>query len=430
VDRLAEAVPDVPPALAIHAARIVIANAREGMAGGAVLDVADLRRRVAELCEEMIAGSLTRVINATGVILHTNLGRAPLADAAAEAVAAVACGYSNLEYDLQAGERSSRGVHVESLVRELVGAEAAMAVNNNAGAVLLALSASASNRDVIVSRGQLVEIGGSFRIPDIMKLSTARLVEVGTTNRTRMSDYSEAITAEAGALLRVHQSNFRTVGFVEQASLQELCELAHENGLVVIDDLGSGALTSIGDEPLVEESLAAGADLVCFSADKLLGGPQAGLICGSRRVVDLCRCHPLARALRLDKLQLAALAATLRLLRDDPGAIPLRRMLKTDEATLMARVNALVEAIGSAATITQSAGRPGGGTLPLCELPGPVCQINPGPSGANRLHSRLRLGRPPVISRIHHGQILLDPRTMDDDEIVTAAAAVRQALEP
>src|SRR3954447_8241568 len=318
VERLASSLGEVPHAAATAAAREELDELRERIRAGEPIDPdpALLRDVVAERARMLARGSLRPVINATGVILHTNLGRAPLAPEAAEAAARIGASYSNLELDLEDGERGSRQVHVEGLLRALTGAEAALAVNNNAAAVLLALAAVAAGREVVIGRGQLVEIGGSFRIPEILEQSGARLVEVGTTNRTRAADYEAAIGPETAAIMRVHQSNFRTVGFVAEAGLEELRELADANGLALIDDLGSGALEAIEDEPTVRASLEAGADLVCWSADKLLGGPQAGVLAGRAAAVEFCRAHPLARALRLDKLQVAALEATLRLYRD------------------------------------------------------------------------------------------------------------------
>jgi L-seryl-tRNA(Ser) seleniumtransferase len=302
-------------------------------------------------------------------------------------------------------------------------------VNNNAAAVLLALSALAAGREVVVSRGQLVEIGGSFRIPDVMEASGARLVEVGTTNRTRLADYMAAIGAKTAALMVVHQSNFRTVGFVEEVDPRDLAGLATERGLPLIDDLGSGALGEIDGEPSIGERLRAGATVVCFSADKLLGGPQAGILAGERNAIDRCRRHPLARALRLDKLQLAALEAGLRLHRDrGPEAIPALRMLTADERTLAARAVALAARAGPAANVERGQSRPGGGSLPLTTLEGSVCVVDPGKLGADELVARLRRADPPVIARIATGRVVLDPRTMSDEEAELAGDAVRVAL--
>lgn len=431
VEELARALEGVPHHLAVIAAREQLAFVREEILSGDRPNVGEsaLRQAATARAAALMRPSLIRVINATGVVLHTNLGRAPLAAPAVEAVAKVAAGYCNLEFDLESGGRGSRQVHVNSLLRELTGAEAAIAVNNNAAAVTLALAATASGREVVVSRGQLVEIGGSFRIPEIIEASGARLVEVGTTNRTRLPDYEAAIGPDTAALLRIHPSNFRTVGFVEDVALGELRELADQRGMAVIDDLGSGALTSIADEPRIQDSVAAGMDLVCCSADKLLGGPQAGVLVGRSEAVSLCSGAPLARALRLDKLQLAALEATLRLHRDGrSAAIPTLRMLGATEESLQGRATAMTEAIGPSASVEPSTSRPGGGSLPLLELKGPACVVDPGELGAEVLVKRLRSGEPPVVARIHGGKIVLDPRTMTDEEARQAADAVRQAL--
>ena len=376
---------------------------------------------------------LRRVLNATGVVVHTNLGRAPLAAEAQAAVAAVADGYCNLELDLASGARGSRQAHVEELLRELTGAQAAIAVNNCAAAVLLACAALAQGRDVVVSRGQLIEIGGGFRIPEILELAGTRLVEVGTTNRTRRGDYEAALAAEGagiGAILRAHPSNFRTVGFVAEVEVEELCEL----GVPVIDDVGSGVLTDdlelLAGEPEVRRSVRAGAALTAFSGDKLLGGPQAGLLIGTREAVDACRRHPLARAVRIDKLSLAALEATLALYRDPAAArraLPVLAMLDADDATLSRRADELAAATGG--EVVPSTARVGGGALPLLELPGPAVAIDPGPGGATALAADLRAGDPAVVGRIHDGRLLLDPRTLTDDEARAVARAVR-AVSP
>jgi len=428
---------DAPHALAVAAARQAIAEQRAAVVAGEPV-AANLLPRARELLAEMERGSLRRVLNATGVILHTNLGRAPLPAAAREAVAHAAEGYSNLELELESGERGSRHDHVKGLLRELAGAEAAIVVNNGAGAVLLAAAALAGpGRGIVVARGQLVEIGGGFRIPEVIVQSGARLVEVGTTNRTRLGDYARALEShdDVGAIMRVHQSNFRTVGFVEEVPIEALCEL----GVPVIDDVGSGWLASqpasmlgggaaVGDEPSIATSVAAGAALTCCSGDKLLGGPQAGLIVGRRDAVAAARRHPLARALRIDKLSLAALEATLRLYLDPERAlheIPVLAMLAVDEATLAARAGRLAAAIGDRASVTRAAGKAGGGALPLLELEGPVVSLDADPEP---LAQALRHGDPPVIARIHDGQVLLDPRTLADDEVELVAGAARGAL--
>ncbi|HEY8581745.1 MAG TPA: L-seryl-tRNA(Sec) selenium transferase [Capillimicrobium sp.] len=379
---------------------------------------------------ERLAPSLRRVVNATGVVVHTNLGRAPLADAARAAVARAAAGYGNLELDLGSGRRGSRRDHVAALLTELTGAEAALAVNNCAAATLLAVAAlSEPGDEVIVSRGQLIEIGGSFRIPEVVAQAGARLVEVGTTNRTRLADYERAVGERTAAVLRAHPSNFRTVGFVEEVEIEALCGLS----VPVIDDVGSGALAddvpALADEPPVRRSVRAGAALVAFSGDKLLGGPQAGLLVGRADAIARCAAHPLARALRIDKLSLAALEATLRLYRDPAlarRAIPVLAMLDADPAVLAARAAALAERTGG--TVVEAAGRVGGGALPLLELAGPVVALDPGPAHpADALAAALRAGDPPVVARIQDGRVLLDPRTVLDDELEPLAAAVRAA---
>jgi L-seryl-tRNA(Ser) seleniumtransferase len=422
---------DAPHALAVAAARTAIEARRVELAAGAGGDDDLLARARAEL-DRAGRPSLRRVLNATGVIIHTNLGRAPLAAPARDAVARAAEGYANLELDLESGARGSRQEHVEALLCELTGAEAALAVNNCAGAVLLSAAALAGDREVIVSRGQLIEIGGSFRIPDVIAQSGARLVEVGTSNRTRLDDYRAAIGPDTGAVLRAHPSNFRTLGFVEQVEIEALCEL----GPPVIDDIGSGALAAgvaaLRDEPPVRRSVLAGAALVCFSGDKLLGGPQAGLVVGRADAVAGARSHPLARALRIDKLSLAALEATLRLYRDPDSArreLPVLAMLEATEAELAARAERLCAAIDSPqAELARASAKVGGGALPLVELEGPVVAVEPGAVGADRLAARLRAGDPGVIGRVAHGRLLLDPRTLTDEEAELAAAWVGAAL--
>ncbi len=427
---------DAPHALAVAAARAAIDEHRAALLGGAALDREHLLGRAHELLEGLQQPSLRRVLNATGVIVHTNLGRSPLAAAAREAVTRASTGYANLELDLDTGERGSRHTHVEALLRELTGAEGAIVVNNGAAAVLLAAAALAGpGRAIVVSRGQLVEIGGGFRIPEVIAQSGSRLIEVGTTNRTRLRDYERGIRSsdiEVGVILRVHQSNFRALGFVEEVPIEELCEL----GIPVIDDVGSGVLAdalgipALGDEPSLSRSVAAGAVLVCCSGDKLLGGPQAGLIVGRSEAVATAREHPLARAMRIDKLSLAALEATLLLYRDPARArreIPVLRMLDAGEDELRERAERLREQIGRAAEISSAAAKVGGGALPLLELQGPVVALVSS-SDPVAVAAALRTGDPPVVARIHDGRVLLDPRTLADDEVAPTAAAVRNAL--
>ncbi|HTT94198.1 MAG TPA: L-seryl-tRNA(Sec) selenium transferase [Solirubrobacterales bacterium] len=430
VERLAAAVPEVPHHLAVAAARAELGRARESIRAGGRAPapealVAATRARAARTA----VPSLRPVINATGVVLHTNLGRAPLPAAAVARVAAVAAGYSNLEYDLAEGRRGSRSSHLDRLLCELGGAAAAFAVNNNAAAVMLALAALAGDGEVLVGRGRLIEIGGSFRIPDILAQSGATLVEVGTTNRTRLADYEAAIGARTTAILSVHQSNFRIVGFTAEPEAAALAGLARERGLAMIDDLGSGALGEVLGEPTVRGAVAAGCDVVCCSGDKLLGGPQAGLLFGRAAAIERCRSHPLARALRLDKMQIAALEATLRAHRDDgPAAIPALAMIAAGEEELAARAAALVAAIGAGASVERESGAPGGGSLADVALEGPVCAVEVA-AGADALLARLRAGDPPVVARIVRGRVVLDPRTIAADEVETAAAAVRAALD-
>ncbi len=428
---------DAPHALAVSAARRAIEERRAAVKEGSD-PVGDVVSRAREILAGYQQESLRPVLNATGVIVHTNLGRAPLAAGAREAVARLSEGYSNLELELETGARGSRQTHVARLVSELTGAEDAIVVNNCAAAVLLAAATLAGpGHAIVVSRGQLVEIGGGFRIPDVIAQSGATLVEVGTTNRTRVRDFEWAIAASqapVGAILRVHPSNFRSVGFVEDVSIEQLCGL----GVPVIDDVGSGVLADangipeLSGEPSLRHSVAAGAALVCCSGDKLLGGPQAGLLIGTRDAVAAARAHPLARALRIDKLSLAALEATLMLYRDPEQArreIPVLAMLDASEAVLARRAAELRDAIGAQfCEIVRAVGRVGGGALPLLELEGPAVALRSEVEPA-ALATALRAGHPPLLGRIHDGLLLLDPRTLGDGEIAAAATAVRAALE-
>jgi L-seryl-tRNA(Ser) seleniumtransferase len=414
VDELARGVDDP---LAVDAARRVIDRAREEIRAGA--DPGDLGERLRTELEEARRPRLRRVLNATGVIVHTNLGRAPLPGAAVERVRDTAAAYSNLEYDLDAGERGSRQDHVAAILRRLTGAEGALVVNNNAAAVLLALAALGEGREVVVSRGELLEIGDGFRIPDVLARSGARLVEVGTTNRTRAADYERAIGAETALLLRVHQSNFRVVGFTELPTTAELAAVAARHGLPLVDDLGSGALLPLHDEPQVRDALAAGADLVCFSGDKLLGGPQAGIVVGRAELVERLRRHPLQRALRADKLTLAALEGTLGLYLEPERAlreVPVLRMLNEPAEAVHARADRLAELVDG--EVEETVARVGGGALPLAELPSFACSVE------EALAAPLRQGEPPVIGVVRDGKLLLDCRTLGDDELDEVAAAV------
>jgi len=408
----------LPHEAAVAAAREALARAREEINAGH--DPGDLVERTLAIAARHAAPSLRRVINATGVVLHTNLGRAPLAAAAVDRARDVASAYSNLEYDLRAGGRGSRHDHLASLLRRLTGAEDALVVNNNAAGVLLALSALAEGREVIVSRGELIEIGDGFRIPDVLARSGARLVEVGTTNKTRARDYEAAVGPETAAIVRVHQSNFRVVGFTERPSLREVAGVAARHGLPLVDDLGSGSLVSFGDEPLVCDSLAAGSGLVTFSGDKLLGGPQAGIVCGSAELVALLRRHPLQRALRPDKLTLAALEGTL-LLYDEPERaareIPALRMLREPVESVRARAQKLASLIGG--EVVETSARAGGGALPLHDLPSAGVELEP------ELAALLLHAAPPVVAIVRGDRTVLDCRTIADDEVELAAAAVR-----
>ena len=417
VDELARAVDDP---LAVDAARSVLARAREELKAG--FEPGDLRERLASELAAARRPALRRILNATGVVLHTNLGRAPLAEAALERVREVGRGYSNLEYDVNEGARGSRQDHVAGLLRRLTGAEAALVVNNNAAAVLLALAALAEGREVVVSRGELIEIGDGFRIPDVLARSGARLVEVGTTNKTRAADYERAIGPETALLLRVHQSNFRMVGFTERPAVAELAAVARRHELPLVDDLGSGVLVELSDEPTARIALEGGADLVSFSGDKLLGGPQAGIVVGRANLVERLRRHPLQRAVRADKLTLAALEGTLGLY-VEPGRalreLPVLRMVVEPAERIRARAERLAALLDGA--VEETVGRVGGGALPLVELPSFACAVE------EELAPRLRAGDPPVVGIVRDGRLLLDCRTLDDAEVDEVADAVRAA---
>jgi L-seryl-tRNA(Ser) seleniumtransferase len=376
------------------------------------------------------------VINATGVIIQTNLGRAPLSDETIAAMAAVSRGYSNLEFDLDAGERGSRYVHLEEIMCRITGAEAAMAVNNNAAALLLGLSALGQAFEVIISRGQAVEIGGGFRIPDVMRQSRGKLVEVGTTNRTYLRDYEDAITESTVGIMRVHASNFRIVGFTESPALADMATLAHERNLLLLDDLGSGSLLDtsqfgLAHEPMVQESIQAGADLTFFSGDKLLGGPQAGVIVGRRHLIQQLRRHPLARALRLDKATIAGLSATLmHYLRGEAVTkLPVWQMISQPEAELRRRARRWATAIGRPAMVERGRSMIGGGSLPEESLPTWLLAI-PESEGIDvtALARRLRLDEPAVVGRIEHDTLLFDPRTVLPSEDAALIAGVKLAL--
>jgi L-seryl-tRNA(Ser) seleniumtransferase len=420
VDELARAVDDP---LAVDAARAVLARAREEITAG--FDPGDLEDRVRLELAATRHPSLRRTLNATGVLVHTNLGRAPLAEAALERIREVGRGYSNLEYDLTAGVRGSRQDHVADVLRRLTGAEAALVVNNNAAAVLLALAALAEGRDVVVSRGELIEIGDGFRIPDVLERSGARLVEIGTTNRTRAADYERAIGPETALLLRVHKSNFRVVGFTELPTVSELAGIARRHGLPLVEDLGSGVFVDVADEPSARASLDAGADLVCFSGDKLLGGPQAGIVVGRADLVEQLRRHPLQRALRADKLTLAALEATLGLYLEPERAlreVPVLRMLFEPADAVRARAERLARLVDG--SVEETIARVGGGALPLAELPSFACAVE------EELGEALRTREPPVIGIVRDGRLLLDCRTLTDAEVDEVAEAVSSCRSP
>ncbi|MGI5834910.1 MAG: L-seryl-tRNA(Sec) selenium transferase [Chloroflexota bacterium] len=422
-----------PRDLVVQALRETLEDARSDIRAGAALpSTTTILEMAKRRLESAFRPSLRPVINATGVIVHTNLGRAPLSDDALRAVQLVAGGYSNLEYRLEEGLRGSRHEHVTELLRRITGAEDAIAVNNNAAAVLLTLSALAQGREVIVSRGQAVEIGGGFRIPDVLRQSGAKLVEVGTTNRTYLRDYEEAITENTALLLHVHPSNFRVEGFVHSTSIDELVSLGRSKKIPVVDDLGSGSFIDssrygLQHEPLVQERIESGVDLVCFSGDKLLGGPQAGLIAGKSRYVEQLRRHPLARAIRVDKMTIAALSATLRhyLLRDAERKIPVWRMISIPLGEIEARASRLARRLrrgGLAVELIPGLSTIGGGSLPGETLPTQLIAISSGAEGLAPLEMAARLRRmdPPVVARLERSLLLLDLRTVrpEDDRLV------------
>lgn len=431
----------VQETLNLYRARIMEAESREELED---MDLSSpvLARESARLAQGRCAASLRPVINATGIVLHTNLGRAPLSNSAVDSMGCISGRYSNLELSLETGERGSRQSHVESLLCELTGAEAAAVVNNNAAAVLLVLNTLAKDREVIVSRGQLVEIGGSFRIPEVMSAGGAHLVEVGTTNKCYLKDYEKAIGDKTSLLLKVHTSNYRIMGFTGEVSREELVSLGRKAGLPVVEDLGSGVLVDLfryglPHEPRVQDCIAAGVSVVTFSGDKLLGGPQAGIILGSEEPVERCRANQLARALRVDKFTLAALEATLRLYWDEETAfreIPVLRMLTLDSAELKKRARRLLRLIRKEITngqtdLVEGASRVGGGALPLAEVPSFLVSFKPEGVTLLSLASRLRLGDPPVIARIQDDRFLFDVRTLGPGEDNLIASALKKAME-
>jgi L-seryl-tRNA(Ser) seleniumtransferase len=435
-----------PRSLVVAALQAALAAARDAILDGTASAAPPLDRLLDHAqahLDEQAAPSLRRVINATGVVLHTGLGRAPLADTALTAMQACARGYSNLEFNLADGTRGRRGDHVSRLLVELTGAEAATVVNNNAAATLLILNTLARGQEVIVSRGELVEIGGSYRLPDMMAASGALLREVGTTNRTRVEDFARAIGENTAAILRVHTSNYRLVGFTQAPRFDELIALGQEHDLPVIDDLGSGALIDLEryglpDEPLVRASVDAGADVVCFSGDKLLGGPQAGIIVGRRAWIRRIEANPLMRTYRTGKLTLAALEATLRLYRDPTRAIeeiPTLAMLTSDRAGLEPRAQALAASLRAACpsesfAVIDAVSLAGGGALPARELATRCVTWQPASLSATAALARLREHEPPIIARTQTERIFLDPRTLTDADLPIVTAAVARIAVP
>jgi L-seryl-tRNA(Ser) seleniumtransferase len=417
----------VPHALLVEAARQTLEEARRLIrhqsSAHPELNLGGLAELAAQKATRTLEGNLREVINATGVILHTNLGRAPLSEAATAAVVGVAGAYNNLEYDLDSGERGSRMSHVENLLARLSGAEAGMAINNNAAAVFMLLTTFAQGKEVILSRGQAVEIGGGFRIPDVMAQSGASLVEVGTTNKTYAQDYETAITPRTALLMRVHSSNFKVIGFTASPKLAELAAIANRHEVLLVDDLGSGTLIDtarfgLSHEPMVQESIQAGADLVTFSGDKLLGGPQAGLIAGKKELIDRLKKHPLARALRLDKMTLAALQATLQhyLRGEADRKIPVWQMIARPPESLRdqaAQWQARLAPAWPTATVIEGLSTIGGGSLPGETLPTWLLALPVPPDRpVNLLLAGLRAQRPAIVGRVERDTLLFDPRTV------------------
>lgn len=434
--RVAALLPAHPRPLVVNAIRSVLDGAR---AAGGVEPTGGWSAAVERQLTHAAAPSFQPVINATGVVLHTNLGRAPLAAQAIEAMTRIASGYSTLEYDVGKGARGSRHLHCRDLLVELTGAEDALVVNNAAGGLLLGLAALGKGGEAIVSRGELVEIGGAFRIPDVMARSGAQLVEVGTTNRTHLDDYARAVTHKTRVLLKVHRSNFSVSGFTADVSANEVAQLAHASGAAGVYDLGSGLLIDLAPwglagEPRASEAVSSGVDLVVFSGDKLLGGPQAGILVGTRAVIEACRKDPTARAVRADKLTLAALEATLRLYREPETArreIPVLRMLTKGLDELQREGEALGKVVGAEAELVAGESEVGGGSFPGAVLKTWLVRIKSGRHSADDLAARLREGGgpAPVIARIHEGHVVLDPRTLLPDQIPATARAVRAALD-
>jgi L-seryl-tRNA(Ser) seleniumtransferase len=445
---LAPAVSPLPRLLAAAVVRRVLAAARQTISAAppeGLPPSLDETALLQDLREALLAAAkprLRRVVNATGVVIHTNLGRSPLGAAALAQIQEVAAYYSTLEYDLARGTRGSRHDHLEGVLQELTGAGGVLVVNNNAAAVLLALNTLAAGREVVISRGQLVEIGGSFRLPEIMAASGAILREVGTTNKTYRKDFETAITSETAVLLKVHPSNFRIMGFTHEVPLAEMVDLGRRYGLTVVEDLGSGCLVDLSRyglerEPTVQETLKAGADLVLFSGDKLLGGPQAGVILGNRDVVEALRKNPMTRALRPDKMTLAALEATLRLYLEEPRALaelPTLKMLTRPVAALDRTARVLARRVrrrfgaGLTVEVVESEGRAGGGALPQASLPSRALTLAVTSLAAQELEARLRQAGTPVIGRVEHGLVWLDVRTLLPGDEAAIMAALEEVL--
>jgi len=440
---------DIPKTVLVNAIRRILENLRTGIlnADGKIsqdnLSDARITEAVAAAVSRAMESNLKPLINATGVVVHTNLGRSLVPAAVAANISLIAGRYSNLEYELKAGRRGTRYAAVEDLLCEICGAQAALAVNNNAGAVLLCLETFARGRDVIVSRGELVEIGGSFRIPDVMAKSGGVLKEVGTTNRTHLKDYEDAVDANTALLLKVHRSNYSVIGFTAEVTLQQLVDLGKAHGVPVMEDLGSGTFIDFSKyglvkEPTVQESVAAGTDVVTFSGDKLLGGPQAGIIVGKKSIIDRIKKNPLTRALRIDKLTLAALESTLRLCRDEARAvrqIPTLRMLTMTVGELEIRASRLVDKLRKTnsprleITIIERSSKAGGGALPLLELPSRCLSVRIEGMSANALEKRMRENDPPIIGRIEDDAYVIDPRTLQDEDLPVIRAAFENILK-
>jgi L-seryl-tRNA(Ser) seleniumtransferase len=433
-----------PRTLILQAINEILSETRKGIEKGNItkesqaLDPENMVNTVVKKVEHLSRPSLCNVINATGVVLHTNLGRSILAERVIDRLVDISGGYSNLEYDLEKGKRGSRYVHVEGILRELTSAEAAMVVNNNAAAVLITLDTLAKEREVIISRGELVEIGGSFRIPDVMKRSGARMIEVGTTNKTHLNDYESSITPETAAILKVHKSNFQIVGFHEEATRSSLVELGRKYSIPVIEDLGSGSFIDLSKygyqwEPTVQQVVNEGVDIVTFSGDKLLGGPQAGIIIGKKELVEKIRKNQLNRALRIDKLTLAALEETLNIYRDEQTAmetIPTLNMICQSYEELKSKAVRLYRMItvkngGSfRVDMINGASRIGGGALPLLELPTRLLRLNPVKMHAQEISEALKSFTPPIIVRVEQDSVLFDVRTIQEKELKPVAASI------